>query len=184
MNGLLYLTSRDFYITDTQRGPLMCNRLRDISFVLFYTNDCKFCPAMQAMFKQLPRYIGGCHFGMVNLSANREIAAMSARTISKIGYVPWILLYHNGQPLLRYDGARDVKSIQTFIIDVTRNIQQKFNHSSAAGNPAAAPQVSAMPGVKQDNDNGIPEYTIGRPKSSKDEVCYLEFDDNTGYKLN
>jgi len=88
---------------------------------------------------------------------------MSKKTIAPIEYVPYVVLYVNGIPFMRYDGPQDDREIRNFVTDVANQLQTKEKFSSEK--------------VKQ-NDKGIPAYTIGKPLiGCADNVCYLEFDE-------
>ena len=103
---------------------------------------------------------------MINVSKNKEIVKLSKETIAPITYVPYVILYHNGKPYMRYDGPCDLKSIQDFIVEVANSIQSR--------------QSFTNDNKKEDlsKEKFIPAYTVGVPKpGGRDDVCYLEYDD-------
>ena len=92
---------------------------------------------------------------------------MSKDTIAPIGYVPYIVLYIQGKPFMRYNGPHDGQEIRRFVIEVANKVQSKQKFS---------PEV-----VKDNAKGGIPEYCIGHPLCGEDDkVCYLPFDDAYG----
>ena len=165
MSGLLFLTTQDFHITEGTRGKLLAHSIPEFSLILFYSTQCQYCQKIIPLFKKLPGYIRGCQFGMLNVSKNKAIVHMSANTIAPIEYVPYIILYSDGKPFMRYEGAHDGQSIKNFIVEVNKRIQHKQQFSK-----------------EQSSQKNIPAYTIGKPLYGDTERCYLEF--NSAYIKN
>ena len=162
MSGLLFLSSEDFHVERGTKGNLLCNSIQGFSLILFYSTQCQHCQTLIPIFKRLPGTIGGCQFGMINVSANKLCVKMSVNTVAPITYVPYIILYINGKPFMRYQGPYDGNKIREFVITVAEKTQRKQQFSSDL--------------VKEDPRGGIPAYTIGHPLKGDDEdVCYLEF---------
>ena len=93
---------------------------------------------------------------------------MSRDTIAPIKVVPYIVLYINGKPHMRYNGPYVAEEIGRFIVEVSRTVQKPES-------------VVREENVKQDPREGIPAYTIGHPLCGPDDnVCYLDFDDAYG----
>ena len=165
MSGLLFLAKEDFKQTAGNKGTLMCTEIAGFSLILFYSTACGYCQTMIPIFKHLPGSISGCQFGMINVSKNKDIVRMSKETIAPVTYVPYIILYHQGRPYMRYDGPADLKEIQNFIVEVANSIQSR---------------QSFVDGGKKEisKEKEIPAYTVGHPKpGGRDDVCYLEYDD-------
>jgi hypothetical protein len=101
---------------------------------------------------------------MINVSTQKNVVLLSRNTIAPITFVPYIIFYVNGKPFMKYNGPHDSGEIKRFIIEVTKNLQnkQKFYEDTTK---------------KQEKEKNIPEYTTGVPKNCTDGVCYLEFDD-------
>jgi thioredoxin-like negative regulator of GroEL len=108
---------------------------------------------------------------MVNVSKNKEVIRLSRATIAPITYVPYICLYINGKPFIRYDGPHDEGEIRRFVLEVASKLQNKDKFASGSGSAASVNH----PAVK-DTGKGIPEYTIGKPVCEND-VCYLDFEE-------
>jgi len=86
---------------------------------------------------------------------------MSRETIAPISFVPYIVLYINGRPYMRYQGPHSASEIGRFVFEVSQKIQNK--------------QPFSKEEVKEDPRGGIPAYTIGKPLCGDENVCYLEF---------
>jgi len=164
MSGLLFLQAGDFSIQSGTKGDILCNSIRGISLILFYSTKCEHCQALIPIFKRLPGTIGGCQFGMINVTMEKDIVRMSSNTISPIKYVPLIILFVNGKPFIRYDGPHDENEIRKFLVEVTTKLQTKDKFSSDK--------------VKESkNEREIPAYTVGHPLCGQDNVSYLEFEE-------
>jgi len=164
MSGLLFLTSEDFFITKGSKGNIMSHSIKGFSLILFYSTQCIHCQSLIPIFKELPGTIGGCQFGMINVSTNKLCVKMSKQTIAPIKYVPNIILFIDGKPFMRYNGPHNTSEIRRFVVEVANKVQnkQKFSNNENVKKP----------------DKGIPEYTIGKPLCGPDgNVCYLNFDE-------
>jgi thiol-disulfide isomerase/thioredoxin len=162
MSGLLFLTNEDFGITKGTKGPILSNNIKGLSLILFYSTQCNYCQNFIPIFKRLPGTINGCQFGMINVSQNRQTTELSKQTVAPITYVPYIILYVNGKPYMRYDGPQDINEIKRFVVEVANTIQ---NREKFVSNEKI-----------KENKKGIPSYSIGIPYC-EDGVCYLEFDE-------
>jgi len=62
---------------------------------------------------------------MINVSNNRKCVMMSRDTIAPIQVVPYIILYINGKPYMRYQGPHHKNEISRFVVEVSKNVQNK-----------------------------------------------------------
>jgi thioredoxin-like negative regulator of GroEL len=165
MNGLLFLSSEDFYVNETQTEKLLnCQVNQGLLLVLFYSTQCEHCQKAIPVFRQLPQVIHGCSFGMINVSTNAKVVHLSRSTISPIQYVPLVVLYVNGEPYYKYKGTIALPEIQKFIVQMSQMLESKQQFVNQPNRPS----------LKE--SRRIPEYTIGIPHCDED-VCYLEFDE-------
>ena len=103
MSGLLFLTANDFQNIEKENGNVLCTNIKGFSLILFYSTQCNYCKELIPIFKNLPGQVDGCNFGMINVNKNKHIIQMSNQTIVPITYVPYIILYIDGIPFMRYD---------------------------------------------------------------------------------
>jgi len=161
----LFLTSQDFHIQRGTQGPILCHSIRDFSLIMFYSTRCKWCQTLIPIFKRLPGTIGGCQFGMVNIDNNRQCVEMSKSTQKTvINYVPLIIFYVNGKPLMKYDKnlPYTLENLQKFVIGIANNIleRQKFiKHKNTGVTVPESELARTWQGI------GIPVCSGG--------VCYL-----------
>jgi thiol-disulfide isomerase/thioredoxin len=166
MSALLFLTSSDFSVGRGVDGQVLCVPVSGFSLMLFYSEKCEHCKNLIPIFKKLPGTVGGCQFGMINVNSNRKCIEMAKQTIAPIQYVPYIVMYDNGKPVMTYKGPHEAPLICRFVVEVAQNIRKKQQNYSESG---------AV--IKKDAKSKIPAYTIGHPLCGKDgKVCYLEFD--------
>lgn len=163
MSGLLFLTSEDFNIQKGAKGDVLCHNIPGFSLILFYSTHCDYCKDLIPIFKRLPGTIGGCQFGMINVSTNRACVEMALKTIAPIKYVPYIVLYINGKPFMMYKGPHQDEEIRRFVVEVANNVQKKQQFSNGK--------------VQDEPSSGLLAYCIGKPLCGNDKVCYLSFGD-------
>lgn len=175
MSALLFLSSEDFTVQRGTKGNILCHRIPQFSLILFYSTRCPHCKSLIPIFKNLPGTIDGCQFGMINVSTNKKAIMMSRETIAPIKVVPYIMLFYNGKPHMRYQGPYTGKEIAKFVLEVTRNVRAKKDKGKYISE-----------NVKQESKGGIPAYTIGHPLygNGEEDVCYLEYDEAYGDNQN
>lgn len=167
MNGLLYLTGDDFSVSQGTKGKILTHSIKKgYSLVLFYSNQCSHCQTLIPIFKKLPDIVNGCYFALVNISQNKDVIDKSKVCVAPITYVPFIVMYINGNPYIKYNGPANIEEIKRFILEVVNSVdKQKF---SANNNESK----TAPPKLPESN---IPAYTTGKPVCAGD-VCYLTSD--------
>ena len=173
MSGLLFLTSDDFQLFRGTKGSIMGHTIPGFSLILFYSTQCEHCQTFVPIFKRLPGTVGGCQFGMINVSHNKRCIMMSRETIAPIKVVPYVILYVNGKPYMRYKGPQNAREIARFIVEVSQRVQGRKK------------PLKESKRIKPDPKGGIPAYTIRKPLYGQEsEVCYLEFDTAYGKAQN
>ena len=163
MSGLLFLTNEDFKHEKDVRGTILCHTISGYSLVLYYSKYCQYCEKLLDIFKKLPGSIGGCKFAIMNITRNKEFMELSNNTITPLKYVPYIVLYIDGKPIMNYKGQYDENEIKRFIIEIANNLKKKQQFSKEK--------------VKEVQGDQIPTYCIGTPIcGGKDQnVCYVNF---------
>lgn len=166
MNGQLYITSDDFTVQRTVKGQLMCTTIPGISLLLFYSKSCKYCHGLIPIFRHLPGTIANCQFGIIDVGRFSECVRMSQDTIAPIKEVPYMLLYLDGKPFMRYKGPYNPEEIIKFVRDVSNKLYQ-----NSLNNQPKTDQKTLNP---KNQKTSIPEYTIGHPLKGENKVCYLD----------
>ncbi len=169
MSGLLFLTTDDFNVIEDDKGnKILINNIPGFSLVLFYSTQCEYCKILNPIMKKLPGTISGCHFGIINVGKNKDVIRMSQQSITPLTYVPYMILYYNKKPYMRYDGPNDLIEIQTFVSEVANSIQRQVGEQSNENNYD-----------ESEDAFHIPDYCIARPTKGglKEKICYINFSD-------
>ena len=172
MAGLLFLQHSDFNLTEGLKGTIMTTQIPGISLALFYSNQCQHCKKLLPVIKSLAGTVQGCQFGIVNVSSAKKCILMSRETANPINVVPYIILYVNGRPYMRYQGPHDKDNITKFIVDVTNMLKQnEIKHRAQIQNTIQEEQPKSK-------SKKIPDYCLGTPicGDNVDGICYFEFE--------
>lgn len=162
MSSLLFLTYQDFVINYTNGVNMLCTQMPGFSFVLFYSPLCHHCKIVLPEFKQLSNMINGCQFGIVNINQNGYLIEVSHKTVTPIQFVPLMMMYFNGVPIVKYTGELNLRSLNEFVINTAKQMFEE--------------------GFKFTKEKGIPSYTIGEPLwGDGTDIAYLEYSDDCGY---
>ena len=175
--SLLYFSAPDFGLKRHKNEIKLCTGVKGLSLIFFYSNKCEFCHIFTPIFKELPKRVGGCMFGTINISENRDLVETSKSSTTPLEYVPYIILYIDGVPFMRYDGTRSLEGIKTFVFQVAERLQKPADRYSSDATNRMLPNESGME-AKMNNVQGgekFNEHTLGQPK--KQNVCYLSLND-------
>ena len=194
MSGILFLGSDDFCVRAGEKGNMMCmSGWKGLTLVMFYSKECQFCHKLINKFKQLPTIVNGCKFAMCCVNRHYDIVEKSKNTIAPIEYVPDVILYVDGIPYIRYDGAHEVEDIKSFIFTVYEKLQKTcFSGNQQQQQQQQQQQLSSHDNVRRQQQHSmqqqqqypseqqqqqqqqqysiqqtpgssIPAYTIGKP---------------------
>lgn len=173
MNGnnynLIHLTANDFELRECNKGQALCMKYPELTFILFHAepDKCPHCNDTLPEFRKLPYIINGCKFALVNLNRYPDIARMSKVTTTPLEYVPYLVLYINGRPFIRYEGDKNLQALAEFVSEFMTRLKSQANF------------VSTQKATKIQDE--IPKYSIAIPYSvvcDEDKgVCYLKYDE-------
>ena len=147
MNSLIYLTPSDFDIQ-------MHHNISGLSIVLFYAPSCHHSMNILPIIKRLPKSMSGkgCQFGVLNVGYYKDIISKSQTSNTPLTYVPYIVMYNDGIPFIKYEGEPTEDGLISFILSV---IDKRYN----------------------DIKKKTREYCEGQPLCGDDDVCYLIVDE-------
>lgn len=133
--SILFLTNEEFSIKEVNSSQLLCCDIKGFFLCLLYSTECPHCDEMIQIFKNLPGTIGGCQFGVINVSKNKKVIIDSMKTENQIKYVPMCILYHNGIPRVLYKGPRNIQAIQKFVVEVAEKLsKESFSNKKSQEN--------------------------------------------------
>lgn len=171
MNSLLFLETDDFYVTNGTKGTILCNKIKRLSLIMFYVTECQYYGQYIPIFKVLPTYLNGCHFGIINLSQNFGVVEMSRKTVLPITAVPLILLFVDGKPYWQYSGSANIDEISNFVIQMSQEIDKRY--STMGSTNSRIPQHTNY--TIKNPDHPVPAYCLGMPLYGDEEESYLTF---------
>ena len=144
--SILYLTNNDFYVDNGKKGKVMCTTQKDILFAFFHLNDneCSNCTTMIPEFVNVAKRLPQIKYALVNLSKYPEIFKKTIDTIAPIKYVPYLIIFVNNRPFLRYDGGKSSSEMYDFIKELLENMPKYLPQyqppTTQQGNPYQQPQ--------------------------------------------
>jgi thiol-disulfide isomerase/thioredoxin len=163
MQSVVRLRQDDFYIDEGTKGKVLCNGIKGISLVMFWSPGCNICTGLEPKFKRLPQIIAGCKFCLLNINENPNVISMARQTIAPIEFVPYIVLYANGRPFLQYDDTATLEKLVSFVQYSLKLLESKKSFIDK--------------GSKIESD--IPQYSIAKPymdfKCDEAGFCYLNY---------
>lgn len=161
-NQIIFLTDKNFGLGAGVKGKLLFNDIQGISIVLIYSTNCPVCHQIIPIFKELPNYVPGCRFAVINIDNNKDIVAKSQLTTMPIKYVPQIIIFHNGKPFLKYTGEKNLQTMVSFFKDTISRVQNSVNFSK---------QSEKKKEENSEYENGGTPYNIVCDSDS--DMCYL-----------
>lgn len=167
MNTFQYLNDSSFYLTKGQQGKiLLCAKSEGVSFVFFYSTKCPNCSPGMEVFRKLKEKFTQVKFCVVNINENPNIIQKSNTSCTPIEYVPYLVLYYNGKPFLRYDGEIVLEDLITFLVEVMKRIESKVKFSKSS--------------TTEESD--IPDYAGGVPYNvvCNKNKCYIKYSNAYG----
>ena len=170
--SILHLTNNDFYVDNGKKGKVMCTTQKDILFAFFHLNDneCSNCTTMIPEFVTVAKRLPQIKYALVNLSKYPDIFKKTVDTIAPIKYVPYLIIFVNNRPFLRYDGGKSSSEMYEFIKELLENMPKYLPHyqpsqqqSQPQGNPYQQPPPQQPPPQQsqpQGNPYQQPQYQL------------------------
>ena len=132
MVATLYLSSSDFEIKEDDNILKMCTKIPGMSMICFYSTQCEHCADLVPIFKQLPLMHQGCQFGLINVGKHRNhnIIQASQQTNTPLTHVPFIIMYINGYPYMKFDDNPTPENLIKFIKHVSDEQKQTLSFTN------------------------------------------------------
>lgn len=165
------LSSQHFQVVGTKKRTLNIQVPGNV-LVFFKMQNCPGCAQFEPVFHQLASQTPTIKHTVADLSYNREIVVMSRQTNTPIEKVPFIMLYVNGRPHAKFNGKKNIPSLQNFITKAL----------GAVPAPSRRPQSSFVqqpPGYAQ-QPPGYAQQPQYPPQSSKVYQPDLQMPKNMG----
>lgn len=127
--ALTYYSGSDFNVVDNNLCITDEINNKTTTLLLIYSVQCPHCKDMLSSFRNLVNHVSGINIGILNVNKteNKSIVMDSKHTEhTRIEYVPYILLFHDGKAIARYDDDSQIENILQFINDTTQHMKQSF----------------------------------------------------------
>jgi hypothetical protein len=130
------LNTANFIILGTRQKSLGINVQGNV-LVLFKMQRDPNCEAFDPIFSKLAGQENRVMFAILDLAHNRDVAKWSMETSTQIRAVPLLILYINGKPHARFNGAQNVSSVQGFITKALGAVTNGAGASNSQGVPSS-----------------------------------------------
>lgn len=163
MSRISVLNGSNFMILGTRQKSLGIN-IQGSVLVLFKMQNDPNCAAFEPVFSKLASQENRVMFAILDLAHNRDVAKWSMETSTQIRAVPLLILYINGKPHAKFNGAQNVSSVQGFITKAL---------GAAMGTPASVhSQTSGVPSSFMPSQNmyGGQNYSQQQKKSWEPDI--------------
>jgi len=144
-----FLSAENFVVMGTKQKILGINAPGNV-LVFFKMQKDNNCAEFEPVFASLARKEKRVSFAVLNISENREVVISSRETNTPITAVPVIILYINGRPHAKFNGTKNIPSIQNFI---TKALQVNMSTSAPASRQQFMPSVPSGGRVRQEVDS-------------------------------
>ncbi len=140
----------------------MAIKIPDPMLVLFKMVDCPNCKVVEPIFVQLSKEkdVPRIRYGIADVGQQKDIVAISRGTTTPLQAVPTLILYANGRPLAKFNGAKNLVSLKKFIATALSAASQDHPGGGGGGHP---PSQQFMPAAPQGGMYGNDGYHSGPP---------------------
>lgn len=136
MSHIYQLGSQHFQVSGLRSQVLYLSLNKDV-LVFFKDPQSKGSQQLEPLVTNLSQKIQSVMFAFIDLRVYRDVAKMSINTTTPIQSVPQLIFYSNGQPIMRYQGALNSQSIESFII---KAVNMSRSRNSGSGTVVEQPQ--------------------------------------------
>jgi hypothetical protein len=133
MSGIIELTAESFKKMKGNRGFVLgLPDMQNITLIMFYSIQCPHCDNAMPELEKLSQFIISnnlpIQIAICDILKNKKIIQESAETVDPIKFVPYMPIYLNEKPYLRYNGKKTAEEMLNYLIEVLKRVdtRQKF----------------------------------------------------------
>ncbi len=133
MSGIIELTAESFKKMKGNRGFVLgLPDMQNITLIMFYSVQCPHCDNAMPELEKLSQFIISnnlpIQIAICDILKNKKIIQESAETVDPIKFVPYMPIYLNEKPYLRYNGKKTAEEMLNYLIEVLKRVdtRQKF----------------------------------------------------------
>lgn len=138
MASILYLEKNNFVIIGTRDKVLGIN-LEGIVLVYFKMSGDKNCASFDPTFARLAQKDQRVTCAILDVTSNRDVVVWARQTKTPISAVPLLILYVNGRPHAKFNGAKNERSLESFITGALQPVRDVAPRQDFMRGPAHAP---------------------------------------------
>jgi thiol-disulfide isomerase/thioredoxin len=126
MSNISFLSSENFVVMGSRQKTLGISIPGNV-LVFFKMQRCNNCAEFEPIFASLSKKENRVTHAILDVTDNRDVVISSRDTNTPIAAVPVIILYINGRPHAKFNGTKNIPSIQNFI---TKALQSNMSASA------------------------------------------------------
>jgi hypothetical protein len=150
MSGINFLSAENFVVMGAKQKTLGINVPGNV-LVFFKMRGCNNCAEFEPVFSTLARKEKRVTHAVLDVSSNRDVVISSRETNTPITAVPVLILYVNGRPHAKFNGTKNIPSIQSFITTALK-----------AQRPSAPQQQQFMPSQTERTGGKVRQEAEGK----------------------
>jgi hypothetical protein len=137
MSSISFLNSSNFILIGTQNKSLGINISGPV-LVFFKMQTSEPSNEFEPVFVKLSNIDVRISYGILDVTRNKDVVQWSRQTSTPITAVPILILYLNGKPYAKFNGTKNIPSLQNFITKALQTIPsasgQSFMQNNRPGN--------------------------------------------------
>lgn len=154
MSAISFLDSSNFVLIGTQNKTLGIN-LSGPVLVFFKMAESDPCKIFEPVFVSLSNSDLRVAYAVLDVSRYRDVVLWSRKTSTPITGVPVLILYVNGKPHAKFNGTKNIPSLQNFITQALQTIS-----ASGGQKPFSPPGRGNIYGSAPPSQAGDPRHQM------------------------
>ena len=175
-SGIIELHAGSFKKMKGNRGYVLgIPNAQNLTLVMFYSIKCTYCDQAMPELEQLSKFVHEnglpINIAVCDIMKNKAVIQESADTVDPIKFVPYMPIYLNEKPYLRYNGKKTAEEMLNYMIEVLKRVdtRQKFVQQNNRPNQHQEEEEDRS---TSNNGEGVPYNVV-----CEGDVCYLTQDE-------
>ena len=172
-SGIIELHAESFKKIKGNRGFVLgIPNAQNLTLLMFYSIQCTYCDQAMPELEKLSRFVIDknlpINIAVCDIMKNKKVIQESADTVDPIKFVPYMPIYLDDKPYLRYNGKKTAEEMLNYLIEVLKRVstRQKFVQRQ---------QVKEEEQSHVSQAEGVPYNVV-----CEGDVCYLTQDELFG----
>ena len=180
-SGIIELNAESFKKMKGNRGYVLgIPHAQNLTLIMFYSMQCTYCDQAMPELEKLSRFIIEnnlpIQIAVCDIMKNKRIIQESADTVDPIKFVPYMPIYLQEKPYLRYNGKKTAEEMLNYLIEVLKRVETRHKFVQQ---PRGTSQMVAD---EEDESRANPTGAEGIPYNvvCEGDVCYVTQDEIFG----